>query len=282
MTDAVTSLAVLPHFGDRSCVLKWTLDPAVREPSVFVYRSDDNGATWQCLNLETPVTSGSFFIDTGLPNHDMFAALGWRLMVAHRSGQSSTQPVGMFSCLTRQEWAYARAMAITQVRLLSAGRKGLPVFYAAPLRSGVPAANYDELSGQMSGACSPGSAGQAYQGGFHPPWQTWASIAPASPMTTARDEGGAGWQRSHAVQCVLPAWPQPVTGGILVFPTLSERYGIGENIVPYRFKGQAPVVWSVEAELIPRNDPRWEFPVPLLADDNHIPFLLNKQESAPP
>ena len=277
----VTSVSVSPLFGIRTCAVSWELLPEVTGASVFVYRSDDNGANWKCLNIQSPVTSGNAFLDDTLPTADTFSALCWRLLVLYKGVPHPTQPVGMYAALTRREWAAARAMVITELRLLSAGRKGLPAFYLSPRITGELSPAYDPDTDTVSGACSPGTAGMPFEGGFNPPWQTWVGIKPASPMVTERGQDGAGWNRSHAVQLRLPAWPVPVSGGMVVFPTLGERYAIGAEITPYRFKGQAPIVWAAAAELIPRSDRRWEIPVPALADDNHIPFLINPPEASP-
>jgi hypothetical protein len=134
--NAVTALFVSPSFGSRQVVVHWTLDAAVRQPKVFVFRSDDNGSTWQRLN-QTPVTAGNSYTDATVPIHDKLAATSYRLLVLHEGGQSPTEPVGLFARITRKEFGLARAMLVRELRAMS--RRSLPCFYAAPLLAGTPA-----------------------------------------------------------------------------------------------------------------------------------------------
>ena len=108
------------------------------------------------------------------------------------------------------------------------------------------------------------SYGQRFIGGYNPPTETWLSISSAQPTSFSERPDGMSNEDTSISMARMLVFPLPKAGDLIIHPPTDNRYGIGDQIKVFRFKGIIPVACEVQLQLLSRNDPRYRVPVPAL------------------
>jgi len=257
---------VQPDYGGRKMHVSWALSGGAAG-EVFVYRSITGVGEWILLNETAPVPSamGAFTDETYRPQ-SFNETPHYRLLLRKANGDKlASLPVAVFEDLTRMEKAACAAMIREELRTMQ--YQAVPILMFFPLYSGRPCPGVDPHSGQ--GAMfdcrdvppDQDCYGQRFIGGFQPPVQTRMILENIGSIITAHD----GTRKvSGPVNRVvrLLAFPRPRHECLIVQPRTDERYVIGDQVVPFAFKGVYPIAYRAEVQLLPKSDPRYRLPVP--------------------
>jgi hypothetical protein len=256
----IRDLRIYPSYGRNSANVVWMLDPAVvNTASVYVFRSKDGASGWELLN-HVPVIGQEEYLDTTFSIRVKAEIPHYRILVIEENGTEHASPtVGLFNRIRRHE--YGVIAKILRLEWQQAQQDGLKILHYIPLTRGEPCPGFDEETNQELGGCPENCYGQRYVGGFGRPYLTWARFF--QPTTIKRDERqGLGELENARTQARLLAFPRPQKDHLLVNFETDDRYAVTEKIQGGFFRGNIPVAFSVELELLNRNDPRYKVPLP--------------------
>jgi hypothetical protein len=243
---------------------------------VFFYRSETGAGGWTLLNPTSPAvgTSGTF-LDLTAVNIDPFTIPRYRGLVDNGGAPETWLKGPIVSALdriTRKEYFLARAIIRREYRSFSGPKgNGIRAFHLVPKDSGTAIATHDSQTGQTLGpscADDPDSGfGMPWQGGFHPPLQTWVHLFQVPAVRIEDRQDMTGENRSAIAHLRLLAFPKPEVGHLIVLPESDRRYVVNASIESFTLRGSIPLFWEVEGMLLERTDARSRLRMPALAAD---------------
>lgn len=276
MSNPFTSVTVQPSYGSRKTLVTWTVLDEYEDGDFYVLRSPDGVRSWKLLNV---VPANNFQLEDDLFIVDnRVQVTHYRVYLKHPTlGEFDSPPIGLFDTLTRSEYGIARNIMLREIARMHNGRNAVEVLHYIPLASGTPNPHYDPDTNQKYGAECPStgpedaSYGLPFIGGYGLPIRTWVELKSMAPEVTSVDNAGLGNTEQVVVRRArMVAAPKPHRGHLLVNVHTDDRYAVGEEIIPYRFRGVAPVAYDVTLHLLRRGDPRYRVPIPNPLPDYYI------------
>ena len=267
-TFPFVDLSVQPSYGKHRVVLTWRVNPGYEAGNFYIYRSIDGAPPWTLLNPDTPVTDRLFFEDDTFIVENILQMSNYRILLEKDGKQYKSPIVGFYSSsIDRAEFGAVRqAMRAEYVRMRA--KRGLRVLLYTPLLTGTPAPGFMEDSGQVINSTNidpdKDSYGQRFIGGYNPPTETWLSISSVAPTSFSERPDGMSNEDTSISTARMLVFPLPKAGDLIIHPPTDNRYGIGDQLKVFRFKGIIPVACEAQLQLISRNDPRYRVPVPVL------------------
>lgn len=260
---------IQPSYGQHKVILTWKVNPGYERGNFYIFRSVDGAPPWTILNPDTPVSDRLFFEDRKFIVENVLQLTHYRILLEKDGKRFHSPIVGLFDrSLNREEFGLAHRAMVAEYINLRAG-KGLRVLLYTPLLTGTPAPGYMADSGQVINSSAPedpslDSYGQRYVGGFNPPTDTWLKINSSLATSFVERPDTMSNEDTYQVTARMQAFPLPRAGDLVVHPQTDNRYGIGDDMKVFRFKGIVPVACEVKLQLLSRQDPRYRVPVPML------------------
>ncbi len=266
---------IAPCFGRNEVAITWQVAPGLTG-TVLLYRSPDGvKGSWKLINEGMAGGLSGQFVDFGQPNDDMFVIWRYRGVLDTGGPPEEWIPGPIVSpqeSLSRSEYFITREIIRREYLSMSAERgNGVPAFHLIPKTGGVAVDHYDEETGQTTGVDCPDDPdsgfGTPWQGGFHPPLQTWVRIDAMEPWVLESRLDLTGDNRKANVNFRLLAFPRPDVGHLIVLPGSDRRYVISDPINSFYLRGAVPLFWEAKGLLLERTDPRCRIRMPELRDD---------------
>jgi hypothetical protein len=244
--------------------------------AVFLYRSRSGiSGSWERLN-DTGLADQGVFHD--MPPPEALTSWRWRAVAdpgGPPTGWKFSEVVGAFDIWTKKEWALARAIQRREIFHMAGSKgNGIRAFLCKPRDRGIPAANYDEETGQVIGIpCpdQPEAYGQLYEQGFYPPFETWAWILEIKPKHRRPRQDASGVDESRDVSLRLPAFPEPERGDLLILPDSDRRWVLADAPQGHYLRANLPLFYEAQGLLVEADDFRSRFIVRDLPPETPIP-----------
>lgn len=225
--------------------------------------------SWDALNPDAPIPSESGIYGDAALNLNKGTADGfYRLLLTTDSGEDYfSPPVQILGDLTAREYGAVRALIhqeYTQMRVTN----GIPVWHCIPRSHGVLASSTDPDTGKSEGEeCDAdddtNSYGLKYQGGFYTPILTWMRVLQHNEGLQDDPEDFSP-EEIMQTSSRLMAFPRPSRGHMIVNPSTDERFLVGDEIKPYRFRGVISVAYNVTLHHLQQSDERYRFEMPFV------------------
>lgn len=264
---------VSPLYGLYQAAITWAI-PSWNAGNVYFYRSISGvPGSWEILNPDTPQTglSGVFMDNT--PMTDMLLPVHYRGLIDQGTapaGWLQGPAVTALDQMTRREYCITRETLRREYTMMRV-RNGLPCWHFVLKDGGPTATNVDPDTKQILGHACAGEPQtgyhQVFAGGFQPPVQTWAMMTALDPEDHKVRADATGDDPEANAKFRLLAFPKPGRGHLLVFPGNDRRYVVRDPILPYKLRGNSPLIWECEGLLLNRDDLRYTIPLPDLQPD---------------
>lgn len=254
------SISVYPYYSQGTAVVTWQLLPEFAKKGVLVYRSVDGQDPWLLLNPhDEPVFSGSF-VDTTLPHDTLFNQVMYRVVLDDEDLLPGWD-VGFFETMSEADQRTARSMLAAELQRLRKGA-ATPAFLLSERREGIMTGGYDPVTHTMM------DLQKADEGGgvvfrYGMATQTWVQILQTN--TSRTEQGDNTNDRESVVSTArMPGYPMPVCGSLVILPASDERYVVGSEITPFRYRGLVSIAYQVQLQKLAPHDVRYNLPVPRL------------------
>ena len=269
--SAFRNIRIYPSHGTRSATITWELAPGIPDGNVYLAFSETGtDVSWQAVNPGAPVASAlGTFTDEALNMNKGTADGFYRLLlITPDLAEYYSEPIQILGDLTPREYGVIRGIIhqeYTQMRVTN----GFPVWHCIPRAHGVLADNIDPDTGKYEGeecavaAPEDNGFGLKYKGGFYAPVLTWMRVLTHNEGLQDDSEEFSP-EEMHKTAVRLMAFPRPSRGHMIVNPATDERFLVGDEIKPYRFRGVYAVAYNVTLEFLKQTDERYKFPVPFL------------------
>jgi hypothetical protein len=271
LASPFAEFTILPYYGRRRSVIRWRLEVGLTG-NVYFYRSETGVGGWEILNPDDPAGTYGEFLDIEVDQDRMTTIPRYR-GILDAGGPPDTwlkgPMVSALDTLSRKEYFLTREIMRQEYRNFSGPKgDGLPCYHCIPKTYGIPAANYDPETKQISGPDPIGldpsedGYGLPWQGGFVCPVKTWVKLINMNDRLRQDREMSMGLEEEAKVALRMLAHPVPEVGHMIVLPGSDRRYIIENPIKQYFLRGAVPLFWEASAALLPRNDPRQRFLMP--------------------
>lgn len=257
---------ILPSYHSKTAVIRWEVDPSLKNAEFYIYKKEDGGQEWSLLN-ETPVY-GNIYLDVNFYSKNKIQVPHYRILALLDGKEYVSDQIAVFDKLRRREFGIIKKIIMS--KLLQAKHDGIPVLYYPAISSGKVSTNIDPLTGQRTAYTCPNSDnndfGTYYEGGYAQPFITFVRLLGAKLDRTNRTEIGV-WDETIQNVELLP-YPPVRAGDMIVDVTTDRRWIINDSIKPAEFKG-IPVSYQATMALQARNEKCYGVPIP----DNYTQML---------
>lgn len=270
-------VSIFPSYFNRSAVVAWSVDQALKNADFYIARKWDGGAEWEPLNTE-PV-KGTTFTDTDFYSQNRVQVPVYKVM-AELDGKTWYSPeIALYSKTGRK--AYGIAHHIIRNKYLQARQDGIPVLYYAAVKNGELSDNINKWTGQTekapcyrSNSTNPdedqnNDYGTYYKQGYYRPFITFIRLMGARIQKTNLLD--VGLFDDTVTNASFLAFPPVRTGDLVVDPSTDRRWIVGDSIQSELVQGVIPVGYNAYLTLKSHNDPVYSVPIP----DNYYQMLEN-------
>ncbi len=254
--QAFVDVKVQPLYGQFRALINWTTAPELANGAFTVFKSQDGINDWQ------PIASGDGIdqaIDENLVSQGKLIEQYYKVGVTLRGETHESPPIGTFGTVRRDEFGAARMIMQREYEIL---RRFTPLLlcklrvFAPPC---VRCVDPDTDQGVGTTLC-PICFGTLKQGGYYPPVKTFGRIMSITPRVQVDSADGTGSDDPIAAKIRMIAFPLLRKNDLIIDRAADRRYLVNE-LKPGVFGGKIPVVFVVDAMLMPTSDVRYTFPI---------------------
>lgn len=255
------NIHILPSYHSKSAVVRWEVDPKLKDYEFYIYKKQDGGQQWKLLN-EQPVY-GEIFIDTDFYSTNKVDVPHYKLLAIKDDKEFASDQIAVFSHIRRREFGIIKKIIMTNY--LQAKHDGIPVLYYPAIKNGIVSMNIDPVTGQRIAATCPdddsetSDFGTYYQGGYCPPFLTFIRLKGPNLQRQSLTEVG-NWDESVQHVELLP-YPPVRQGDMIIDVCTDRRWIINESIKPNEFKS-IPIGYTATMSLQSRNQECYSVPIP--------------------
>ena len=157
-------VSIFPSHYNKSAIVAWIVDPAIKDAEFYVYKKHDGGAEWELLN-EEPVY-GTTYADTDFNIPNKVQEPAYKVLALLDGEEYESPEVAIFSHVSRK--AFGVAHNIIRAFYAQARQDGIVVLYYPLIKNGAMSASLDDVTGQRTKepCVASGDYGTYYEGGF--------------------------------------------------------------------------------------------------------------------
>lgn len=264
-----SNIRITPTHGFRAATISWDLPTFASDGLVRVaFSLTGVKGSWKTRNPLAPVSAATgFYTDTDLVINAGADVGYYRLLLTRNGVDEFSDAVGIFHDLDRREYGVIHRI-IQRDFLEMRAANGFPVYHCVPRDNGTRVAGVDPDTGQQRGIecpdIAPGAASfdLPFLGGFYPPVLTWMRAISIRKDTVTDGANNTSSTEVDVTKVKLLPWPKPQRNHMFVDPTTDRRWLVGEEILPFMYRGIYPVGFEVDLHFLPQADSRYRFVVP--------------------